>query len=104
MKDDTRCYGEGSPPSGMKAAGLSQEAANLIEVLTQKLDTQDGSLLCTLVACHVAEAVSFARNSDCKDDAAVKAVEDRLDHAYRVWREYENLRRAVMAQPAKGQA
>ena len=95
MKDDTRCFGEGSPPSSMKAAELSQSAANLIEILTQKLDTQDGSLLCAFLACHMAEAISFARNSHCNDATAAKAVVDKLDHAYRVWREYENLRRAV---------
>jgi hypothetical protein len=76
----------------MKAAEHSQEVDNLIAILTRKLDMQDDSPLCTLVACHIAQVVSDAQTRDCPDVETLKQVEDALDKALKVWQQYESLR------------
>jgi hypothetical protein len=65
----------------MKAEEQSQRAANLIAILRAKLDTQDDSPLCDLLARYMAAVVGQVQTQDCTDEVAVKAVEASLDHA-----------------------
>jgi hypothetical protein len=64
----------------MKAEERSQRAADLIAILRPKLDTQDDSPLCDLLARYMAAVVEPAQ-THCPDEVAVKAVEASLDHA-----------------------
>ena len=51
----------------MKASEQSPTAANLIAELIAKLNVQDDSPLCTLLACHMAKLIGDAQTRDCQD-------------------------------------
>jgi hypothetical protein len=76
----------------MKATERSPRVAELVALLTVKSDRHDPSPLGQLVVHYLAQVVSDARRIDCPDDEAARNTEHALDHAYRVWRQYENLR------------
>jgi hypothetical protein len=76
----------------MKATERSPRVAELVALLAVKSDSDDPSPLGQLVAHYLAQVVSDAQCIDCPDDEAARNIEHALDHAYRVWRQYENLR------------
>jgi hypothetical protein len=76
----------------MKATERSPRVAELVALLAVKSDSDDPSPLGQLVAHYLAQVVSDAQYGDCPDDEAASETEGALDHAYQVWRQYENLR------------
>jgi hypothetical protein len=76
----------------MKATERSPRVAELVALLTVKSDSHDPSPLGQIVAGYLAQVVSDAQRIECPDDEAARNTERALDHAYRVWRQYENLR------------
>jgi len=76
----------------MKATERSPRVAELVALLTVKSDSQDPSPLGQLVAHYLAQVVTDAQCIDCPDDEAARNTEGALDHAYRVWQQYESMR------------
>jgi len=78
----------------MKASEQSPTAANLIAELIAKLNVQDDSPLCTLLACHMAKLIGDAQTRDCQDAEAVTNVENALEQELRAWHQYESMRQS----------